>query len=85
MRLRNLLIAVGLVACLVSFGIAMMPVSADSPSAVGFIPFPPQTADNSGCFFCHAKEGFSVELESGETLPLTVDQEVFESSVHAVE
>jgi len=44
--------------------------------------FQSQTADNSLCFSCHTKEGFSVELDSGEILPLTVDQEAFESSVH---
>ncbi|CAG0978806.1 hypothetical protein ANAEL_01620 [Anaerolineales bacterium] len=82
-RLRYLLIAAGLVACLTGFGLAMSPVSADSPFTADTIPpFQPQTADNSLCFSCHTKEGFSVKLNSGETLPLTINQEAFENSVH---
>ncbi len=84
MRLRNLLIAAGLVACLVSIGLAMTPASADSLPAASVLPLHPQTGDNSLCFSCHTKEGFSVELDSGETLPLTVNQESFESSVHGM-
>jgi hypothetical protein len=90
MRLRNLLIAAGLVACLVSIGLAMSPASASSLPPKGRDAagpqhmFQSQTADNSLCFSCHTREGFSVELGSGETLPLTVNQEAFESSVHGV-
>ncbi|MBI5954985.1 MAG: ammonia-forming cytochrome c nitrite reductase subunit c552 [Chloroflexi bacterium] len=83
MRLRNLLILAGLVACLASFGLAMVPASADSLSTVEAAPlFSPQTAGNDLCFSCHTREGFSVELDSGEVLPLTIDQEAFEKSVH---
>lgn len=88
MRLRNLLIAAGLVACLVSVGLALSSASASSlpvnrEEAVG--PqhmFRPPAAGNDLCFSCHTKEGFSVQLNSGETLPLTVDQKAFENSVH---
>jgi hypothetical protein len=82
MRLRNLLIAAGLVACLVGFGLAMAPASAGPLPAADFIPFQPQESDNKLCFSCHTREGFTVELDSGEILPLTVNQEAFENSVH---
>lgn len=82
MRLRHLLIAAGLAACLVSFGLAMSPVSAGPSPVADSAPPHSQTADNSLCFSCHTKEGFSVKLDSGENLPLTVNQEAFENSVH---
>jgi hypothetical protein len=87
MRLRNLLIAVGLVFCLVSIGLSVSSVAADQPVAGDETinsqhVFPSQSADNSLCLSCHTKEGFSVELDSGETLVLTINQQAFEGSVH---
>jgi hypothetical protein len=82
MRLRNLLIAAGLVTCLISFGLAMSPALADSSPVGDFIASHTQSADNTLCYSCHTKEGFSVQLDSGETLMLTINQEAFESSVH---
>lgn len=37
---------------------------------------------NSLCFLCHGEPGFETTLPSGETLPLYVNQEAFDSSVH---
>ena len=42
-----------------------------------------QGGDNTTCLGCHSNPGLSVELASGETLPLTVDPQVYHSSVHA--
>jgi predicted CXXCH cytochrome family protein len=42
-----------------------------------------QAGDNSTCLGCHTTPGLSVELASGEILPLTVDPQVHEASVHA--
>lgn len=39
--------------------------------------------DNATCLGCHSNPGLSVELASGEVLPLTVDAQVYHSSVHA--
>ncbi len=88
MRLRNLLIAAGLLSCLVSIGLAISSASADSlPVSVkeaskSQYVFQSQKADNSLCLSCHVAEGMQVELDSGESLPLTVNQTAFESSVH---
>lgn len=90
MRLRNLLLAVGLAACLVSFGIAQssavagpLPMNDADVAANSQPASQPQAVDNSLCLSCHAREGFTVELDSGEILPLTVNAEAFEASVHA--
>ena len=88
MRLRTLLIVAGLVSCLVSIGLSISSVSAGSlpvneaeTTNLQHV-FPSQAADNSLCLSCHTKEGFSVELDSGEVLSLTINQEAFENSVH---
>jgi predicted CXXCH cytochrome family protein len=41
-----------------------------------------QQGDNDTCLGCHTNEGLSTTLASGEVLPLTVDADVFHSSVH---
>lgn len=88
MRLRSMLIVVGLLLCLASIGFSISPVSAHPISQDGSPAAPagfhPQAADNSLCFSCHTRESFSVELESGEVLPLTIDQKAFETSVHGM-
>lgn len=43
---------------------------------------PAQGGDNTTCLGCHSQPGLSVELASGEVLPLTVDPNVYHSSVH---
>ncbi len=42
-----------------------------------------QSDDNATCLGCHSTAGLSVELASGEILPLTVDPSVYQASVHA--
>ncbi len=42
-----------------------------------------QAGDNSTCLGCHTTPGLSVELASGETLPLIIDPQVYGASVHA--
>ncbi len=41
-----------------------------------------QTPDNRACLACHATPGMQTTLSSGETLYLTVDEEVYNASVH---
>lgn len=91
MRLRNLLLAAGLIACLVSFGFALSSASAGPLPMNGEVeaalPLPqtgsrPQAADNGFCLSCHANEGLKVELDSGEILRLTLDADAFQASVH---
>jgi len=43
-----------------------------------------EQGDNSTCLGCHSTPGLSVELASGEVLPLTLDPQVFSSSAHGV-
>lgn len=88
MRLRNLLIVAGLASCLVSIGLAIssasaspLPVKAEKAANPPHM-FQSQTADNSLCLSCHTREGFTVELDSGEALPLTINKDAFDSSVH---
>ena len=38
--------------------------------------------ENESCLGCHSTEGLSVQLASGETLPLTMDPAVYDASVH---
>ncbi len=38
--------------------------------------------DNSTCLGCHSNPGLSTQLPNGETLPLTMDQAVYNASVH---
>lgn len=41
-----------------------------------------EQGDNTPCLGCHSTPGLSVELASGEVLPLTLDPQVFAASVH---
>lgn len=38
--------------------------------------------DNATCLGCHSNPGLNIQLASGEVLPLTVDPQVYNSSVH---
>lgn len=85
MRLRTYLILAGVAVLLVSFGVAFSSASAGSSPAVEtdvLQSSPPVQIDNSSCLFCHEREGFSVQLNSGETLSLTIDPEAYEKSTH---
>ncbi|MFN2166754.1 MAG: cytochrome c3 family protein [Anaerolineae bacterium] len=37
---------------------------------------------NETCLVCHAREGLEMELNSGQLLPVTVDEDVLDASVH---
>lgn len=39
-------------------------------------------AENDACLACHSQPGFSVQLKSGEPLPLTIDPAVYAESTH---
>ncbi len=84
MRLRNFLLTTGLVICFVSFGFAVSEASAGSGQGVeaAVRSSTPLQVDDSTCLACHNKEGFSVELDSGETLPLTISSDAFAESTH---
>ncbi|MGC8782167.1 MAG: hypothetical protein ACP5UQ_15000, partial [Anaerolineae bacterium] len=40
--------------------------------------------DNGTCLGCHSNKDLSIKLASGEVLPLFVDPNVFNASVHGV-
>ncbi len=85
MRLRNFLLTTGLMICFVSFGFAVSEASAgpgQEGEAVVRSSAPLQQVEDSTCLACHDKEGFSVELDSGEALPLTVSSDAFAESTH---
>ncbi len=84
MRIRNFLIATGLAICLFSFGFAISDASAGKGMQAGEASLDPTAGrlDNADCLLCHSKEGFTVELDSGEVLPLTIDPDAFEASTH---
>jgi hypothetical protein len=84
MRLRAYLILTGVTILLVSFGFAFSEAAAGSSpkiEAAGFFS-PPAQIDNSSCLFCHSNEDLSVQLDSGEILPLTIDPGAYENSTH---
>jgi hypothetical protein len=84
MRLRTVLFVTGLVICLVSFGFAVSSASAAShPGPEAAVPHSPSAqADNNVCLACHNKDGISAKLDSGETLPLTISSDAFDTSTH---
>jgi hypothetical protein len=84
MRLRTVLFVTGLTLCLVSFGFAGSSASAASrpgPEAAIHQSAPMQI-DDSVCLACHNKDGFSVQLKSGEILPLTINSDAFATGIH---
>jgi nitrate/TMAO reductase-like tetraheme cytochrome c subunit len=84
MRLRAVLLMTGLVVCLVSFGFAVSEAAA-GPGQIAEAavqPSVPLQANDSNCLTCHNKEGFTVQLDSGETLPLTISSDAFNKSIH---
>jgi hypothetical protein len=83
MRLRTVLFVTGLVICIVSFGFAFSEAAAGpSLGAEALVQSAPAQVDDSACLACHNKDGFSVELDSGETLPLTISTDAYKQSTH---
>ena len=84
MRLRAYFIVTGLAVLLVSFGFAISNASAGSNPGVDAVAAssPSVQIDNESCFFCHSRADFSVQLNSGETLSLTIDSVAYDNSVH---
>lgn len=84
MRVRTSLVVAGLVVSLVSFGFAFSTASAGTgPEREAAAPSGPHAQiDNDACLFCHSKEGFNVQLDSGETLGLTINQDAYAASTH---
>lgn len=84
MRLRTFLVVTGLAICFVSFGFAFSEAAA-SPGRGGETVVQssaPLQIDDSACLACHNKDGFGVELDSGETLLLTINTDAYEQSTH---
>ncbi len=75
--LKYILIAAGIVLLAVVVAILAIPASA-SPAAL-----PQQKPDNIACLFCHGKAGLQLQLPSGETLSLTIDNAHFKTSAHS--
>ena len=84
MRLRTSLVIAGLVISLVSFGFAFSEASAGpSPEVEAVVPQSQDNqADNATCLACHTQQGMSVQLDSGETLALTINSEAYDGSTH---
>ncbi len=47
-----------------------------------FMVSPGFAIDNNACFMCHGKAGLTKTLPNGQIIPLTVDKETFDQSVH---
>jgi len=83
-RLRTVLFVTGLVICIVSFGFAFSEASAGPGQRVeaAVQSFAPSQVEDSVCLACHNKDGFSVKLDSGETLSLTINTDAYKQSTH---
>ena len=84
MRLRTFLFVTWLVICFVSFGFAFSEAAASSGrgNVAAVQSSAPSQVEDSVCLGCHNKDGFSVELGSGETLSLSISSDAFGQSVH---
>ena len=82
MRAKFLLISAGTTLLLIALGLAIHPVTAAPPTQGQPQTGNPAPIENDSCLFCHAKDGMSVTLDNGETLPLTIDADAFGHSVH---
>jgi predicted CXXCH cytochrome family protein len=83
-RLRIYLIVTGVAVLLISGGFAVSEAAAGSRSkseAAAWLN-PSFQAENDACLACHSQAGFSVQLESGEPLPLTIDPQEYAESTH---
>jgi len=84
MRLRTYHFLAGVAILLVSLGFAISDAAAgpgQGEEAAGYSS-PPAQIDNESCFFCHSNEGLSIDFKSGDTLPLTINPELFAKSTH---
>jgi nitrate/TMAO reductase-like tetraheme cytochrome c subunit len=84
MRLRTVLFVTGLMVCLVSFGFAVSEAAA-GPGQIAEAAVQSSAslqADDGTCLTCHNKEGFTVKLDGGETLSLTISSDAFNKSIH---
>jgi hypothetical protein len=82
MSQRRILMALSMAATLALVSLAALaPSEAASPSLPA-IPRAAAAQDNETCLGCHAASGQTLTLPSGELLYVSVDPEVFASSVH---
>jgi len=83
-RLRIYLIVTGVAVLLVSGGFAVSEAAAGSRSKsdAAIWQNPSFQAENDACLACHSQADFSVQLESGEPLPLTIDPQAYAESTH---
>lgn len=84
MRTKTFLLGAGAVLLLLALGLAVSPATA-APQPPAERPGAPQHYDaaaNSLCLSCHNQDGMSVQLKSGETLPLTINAAAFSEGVH---
>jgi len=77
LRLTIMIVIVGLVLVGTMIGITQ-PVAADQ----GLISDPQAAVDDSTCLSCHSKPGLTKELDNGEVMLLTIDEQHFSESVH---
>lgn len=71
-----------LLVAMVSLTIAVVQVSARNGSQAPAPAPPAQILDNEGCLNCHATPGQTLTLPSGEELYISVDPEIYNSSIH---
>lgn len=83
-RLRIYLIVMGVAVLLVSGGAAVSEAAAGSRSEPDAAVWqsPALQAENDTCLACHSQPGFSIQLESGEPLPLTIDPQAYAEGTH---
>ena len=71
------IILVGMILVITTFGFTQ-PVSADSGGSIN----PQSEGEDSACLSCHSKPGMTKELDNGEVLLLTINEQHFSESVH---
>ncbi|MEW6286034.1 MAG: cytochrome c3 family protein [Chloroflexota bacterium] len=83
-RLRIYLIVMSVAVLLIGGGTIVSEAAAgsrsESEAVMGQAPSP--QAENDTCLACHSQPGFSVQLKSGEPLPLTIDPQAYAESTH---
>lgn len=60
-------------------GLSGSPAALAAPAP---LPALQNTTPDEACLGCHTQQGMTIEMPSGEVLPLTIDEQVFEASVH---
>jgi predicted CXXCH cytochrome family protein len=85
MRIKTFLLSAGAVLLLLALGLAASPVTAaPQPPAAHTSGQHYDAAANSMCLTCHDQDGMSVQLKSGEILPLTINATAFSEGVHGI-